>query len=192
MKFTAPCVQTTIASPLGPMLLAASPAGLAGIWFTDQRHLPPAERIRAWPPEPTHPALIAAAGQLGAYFGGKLTRFDLPLDLSAGTPFQQSVWQALRQIPAGSTLSYGDLARQIGQPAAVRAVGAAVGRNPLSIVVPCHRVLGAGGALTGYAGGLHRKTALLQLEGALIPEAHQSARHSASTDAGEGIRLPAH
>lgn len=192
MKLTAPCVRATIASPLGPMLLAASPAGLAGVWFTDQRHLPPAELIRSWRPEPTHPLLIAAADQLAAYFLGKSTHFRLPLDLSAGTLFQQAVWRVLLQIPAGSTLSYGDLARQIGKPAAVRAVGAAVGRNPLSIVVPCHRVLGAGGALTGYAGGLRRKTALLQLEGALIPEAHQSAPHSASTHTGAGIRLPAH
>lgn len=192
MKLTAPCVQATIRSPLGPMLLAASPAGLAGVWFTDQRHLPPAELIRSWRPEPTHPVLIAAADQLAAYFHGKSTHFHLPLDLSAGTLFQQAVWRALMQIPAGGTLSYGDLARQIGKPAAVRAVGAAVGRNPLSIVVPCHRVLGAGGALTGYAGGLHRKTALLQLEGALIPAAHQSVPHSASTHTGEGVRLPAH
>ena len=192
MKFTAPCVQTTIGSPLGPMLLAASTAGLAGVWFTDQRHLPPAELIRSWRPEPVHPVLIAAADQLATYFLGKSTHFDLPLDLSSGTPFQQAVWQALLQIPAGSTLSYGVLARQIGKPAAVRAVGAAVGRNPLSIVVPCHRVLGAGGALTGYAGGLHRKTALLHLEGALIPETHQSVPHSASTHTGESVRLPAH
>lgn len=186
MKLTAPCVQATIASPLGPMLLAASPAGLAGVWFTDQRHLPPAELIRGWLQEPAHPVLIAAADQLSAYYRGQLTRFDLPLDLCAGTPFQQTVWQTLLDIPTGDTLSYGDLARQIGRPAAVRAVGAAVGRNPLSIVVPCHRVLGAGGALTGYAGGLQRKTALLQLEGALIPASHQSALHSASTRKGKG------
>lgn len=192
MKPAASCVQTTIASPLGPMLLAASPSGLAGVWFTDQRHLPPVELIRGWLQEPAHPVLIAAAEQLSAYYRGQLTRFDLPLDLAVGTPFQQAVWQALLHTPAGGTLSYGALARQIGKPAAVRAVGAAVGRNPLSIVVPCHRVLGAGGALTGYAGGLQRKTALLQLEGVLIPESHQSALHSASTHAAASKRLPAH
>ena len=92
--------------------------------------------------------------------------FDLPLDLSGGTPFQQAVWRALLAIPSGATTSYGALARALGSPTAVRAVGAAVGRNPISIVVPCHRVLGAGGALTGYAGGLARKQALLRLEGA--------------------------
>jgi len=192
MKITTPCVRTTIASPLGPVLLAASPSGLAGVWFTDQRHLPPTELIQSWREEPTHRVLVAAAEQLSAYFRGARTYFELPLDLSAGTPFQQAVWQTLLQIPAGGSRSYGDLARQINKPAAVRAVGAAVGRNPISIVVPCHRVLGAGGTLTGYAGGLHRKTALLQLEGALIPEAHQSVLHSASTHTGNGICLPAH
>ena len=101
------------------------------------------------------------------YFAGTRTAFELPLDLQGGTVFQQSVWQALLSIPRGGTTSYGVISRSIGQPAAVRAVGAAVGRNPVSIVVPCHRVLGAGGALTGYAGGLDRKTALLRLEGAV-------------------------
>jgi len=192
MNLPASCVQTTIASPLGPMLLAASSQGLAGVWFTDQRHLPPAERIRGWPQAPTHPVLAEAAQQLDAYFRGERRRFELPLDLAAGTVFQQAVWRALLHIPAGGTLSYADLARQISRPAAVRAVGAAVGRNPLSIVLPCHRVLGTGGALTGYAGGLQRKTALLQLESALIPETHQSAPHPASTQDSAGGGLPAH
>jgi len=100
---------------------------------------------------------------LQRYFAGTLMSFDLPLDL-LGTPFQRSVWQALLRIPAGRTCSYGELAHAIGKPAAARAVGAAVGRNPVSLVVPCHRVLGAGGALTGYAGGVERKRALLELE----------------------------
>ena len=95
---------------------------------------------------------------------GKRERFDMKLDLSHGTAFQQSVWQALLAIPAGKTLTYGALSVNVGNPAAVRAVGAAVGRNPISVIVPCHRVLGADGSLTGYAGGLHRKTALLELE----------------------------
>ena len=105
--------------------------------------------------------------QLTEYFAGQRVRFDVPMDLAGGTAFQQSVWQALLTIAPGETASYSDISRRIGKPAAVRAVGAAVGRNPISIIVPCHRVLGADGALTGYAGGLERKTALLQLEGAL-------------------------
>ena len=112
--------------------------------------------------------LQAAAAQLADYFGGRRTRFELPLDLAWGTPFQQSVWQALLAIPSGRSSSYAALGRALGRPQAARAVGAAVGRNPLSIVVPCHRVLGAAGGLTGYAGGLERKTALLKLEGALM------------------------
>ena len=108
--------------------------------------------------------LRSAAQQLQAYFEGETDGFDLPLDLTAGTAFQQSVWQALLGVPSGQTQSYGDLARLLNKPKAVRAVGAAVGRNPVSIIVPCHRILGAGGQLTGYAGGLWRKQALLKLE----------------------------
>ena len=192
MTSAAACVQTTIASPLGLMLLAASPHGLIGAWFTDQRHLPPAERIQGWPQAPTHAVLVEATRQLSAYFQGARKSFELPLDFTSGTAFQQAVWQALLNIPAGATLSYGALARQLGKPAAVRAVGAAVGRNPLSIVVPCHRVLGANGALTGYAGGLQRKTALLELEGALVPALHQSAPPLASTQQAKSSRLAAH
>jgi methylated-DNA-[protein]-cysteine S-methyltransferase len=103
--------------------------------------------------------------QLTEYFSGQRSRFDVPLDLAYGTAFQQSVWQALLTIPPGGTTSYSELSARIGKPAAVRAVGAAIGRNPVSIIVPCHRVMGAGGALTGYAGGLERKSALLRLEG---------------------------
>ncbi len=158
-------VTDTHDSPLGPILLAASSRGLAGLWFQGQRHWPQASD--RWLAQPGHPVLVQARQQLQAYFDGKLASFDLPVDLSAGTVFQSRVWEALRAIPAGHTESYAALAARIGAPRAVRAVGAAVGRNPLSIVVPCHRVLGAGGALTGYAGGLARKTALLRLEGAL-------------------------
>jgi methylated-DNA-[protein]-cysteine S-methyltransferase len=104
---------------------------------------------------------------LQQYFAGQRTLFDLPLNTATGTAFQQAVWQALLTIRPGTTCSYCTLASRIGKPAAVRAVGAAVGRNPLSIIVPCHRVIGTNGSLTGYAGGLARKTALLQLEGAL-------------------------
>jgi methylated-DNA-[protein]-cysteine S-methyltransferase len=164
MKFHSSIVQTRYESPLGPMIVAATGSGLAGLWFEGQRHLPDSS---AWPVQPRHPVLRQTITQLEEYFGGSRTSFDLPLDLKGGTAFQQSVWQALLAIPRGGTTSYGVLSQRIGQPAAMRAVGAAVGRNPLSIIVPCHRVLGADGSLTGYAGGLQRKSALLQLEGAL-------------------------
>jgi methylated-DNA-[protein]-cysteine S-methyltransferase len=164
MKFDSSIAQTRFESPLGPMIVAATARGLAGVWFEGQRHLPDSA---AWPHDSSHPVLKKAVAQLREYFAGKRTTFDLPLDLQGGTAFQQSVWQALLSIPRGGTTSYGVLSQRIGKPAAVRAVGAAVGRNPLSIVVPCHRVLGADGSLTGYAGGLERKTALLHLEGAV-------------------------
>ena len=156
---------TRFDSPLGRMLLAATDRGLAGVWFEDQRHGPDA---RGWPEDPAHPVLVEAVAQLREYFAGEREAFALRLDLQAGTPFQQDVWHALLAIPPGGTTSYGDLARRLGRATAARAIGAAVGRNPISIVVPCHRVLGTGGGLTGYAGGLERKTALLRLEGALM------------------------
>ena len=159
-------VQSRTDTPLGSVWLAASPTGLCGLWFDRQRHLPgQLTGPTAWPEAPQHPVLRAAAQQVQQYLQGARTHFDLPLDLARGTAFQQAVWQALLRIPRGQTCSYGALARAIGRPQAVRAVGAAVGRNPLSVVVPCHRVLGQGGALTGYAGGLARKAALLHLEG---------------------------
>ncbi|MBF9267319.1 methylated-DNA--[protein]-cysteine S-methyltransferase [Paracidovorax cattleyae] len=162
-------VQMRISSPLGDMRLAASPGGLAGIWFEGQRHQPTdhLDGPGAWPHDPAHPVLVAAASQLREYLEGRRSRFDLPLDLSAGTAFQRDVWQALVEIPHGAVTSYAGLARALGRPLAMRAVGAAVGRNPVSVIVPCHRVLGSDGTLTGYAGGLPRKTALLRLEGAL-------------------------
>jgi len=157
-------VCTHYESPLGTMLLAATDRGLAGVWFVGQRHGPDAS---GWRHDPQHPVLQEAVAQLAAYYAGERTSFTLPLDLAFGTPFQQSVWAALQAIPRGGTTSYAELARRLGRPQAARAIGAAVGRNPVSIVVPCHRVVGTGGALTGYAGGLERKTALLRLEGAL-------------------------
>lgn len=164
MNFDPSIVQTRFDSPLGTMIVAVTDRGLAGVWFEGQRHLPDTRR---WPTDDRHPVLVRALTQLREYFGGQRRHFDLPLDLQGGTTFQQSVWQALLAIPGGETTSYGRLSQRIGKPAAVRAVGAAVGRNPLSIVVPCHRVLGTDGSLTGYAGGLERKTALLKLEGVL-------------------------
>ncbi|NPC57272.1 methylated-DNA--[protein]-cysteine S-methyltransferase [Caenimonas soli] len=165
MRFDTSIVQARYRSPLGPMIVAATARGVAGVWFDGQRHLPDCS---AWPAAPGNPLLCKAMQQLDEYFAGTRTAFDLPLDLQGGTAFQQSVWQALLSIPRGGTTSYGTLSHRIGQPAAVRAVGAAVGRNPVSIVVPCHRVLGSDGSLTGYAGGLERKGALLRLEGALM------------------------
>ena len=164
MKFNTPSLSThVIGSPLGAITLAATDRGLAGVWFDAQQHLPD---MTGWRPDPAHPVLCIAAEQLTAYFAGQRSDFDLPLDLSHGTAFQQAIWQALLAIPHGTTTSYGALGARIGNPAAVRAVGAAVGRNPISVIVPCHCVIGMNGALTGYAGGLHRKTALLTLEGA--------------------------
>lgn len=170
MTLRDPRVQTLVPSPLGELRLVASATGLAGLWFVqEQRHEPPADLRAAWPTVASHPVLDAAARQLEAYFQGRREDFDLPLDLSQGTPFQRAVWTALLAIPAGATTTYGALAASLGLPRAVRAVGAAVGRNPLGIIVPCHRVLGATGKLTGYAGGLDRKQALLQLERGATP-----------------------
>lgn len=169
MKFDSDIVRSHCATALGRVHVAATPRGLAGAWFAGQRHEPPG--LARWREEPGHPLLVQACIQLREYVAGQRTTFELPLDLQGGTHFQQSVWQALLAIPRGATTSYGALSSRIGKPAAVRAVGAAVGRNPLSVIVPCHRVLGADGSLTGYAGGLARKTALLALEGARAREA---------------------
>ena len=142
------------------MLLAARDNALAGLWFTDQQHLP---EMSGWTPGECA-VLRQAQSQLDEYFAGQLRQFDLALAAGAGTPFQQAVWAALRDIDYGQRCTYAAVAERIGRPRAVRAVGAAVGRNPWGIVVPCHRVLGSNGTLTGYAGGLERKRALLLLE----------------------------
>jgi methylated-DNA-[protein]-cysteine S-methyltransferase len=156
--------RCTFASPLGPMTLAATSKGLSGLWFDGQKHMPD---ISAWPVQADHALLLQTQEQLRQYFAGQRSQFYLPLDLAQGTLFQQQVWQGLLDIPCGNTIAYGTLATRVGRPAAVRALGAAVGRNPISIVVPCHRVVGANGSLTGYAGGLPRKMALLELEAAM-------------------------
>lgn len=153
--------QCRIDTPLGPMTLAATERGLAGAWFDGQAHHPgelaaPEQHRQRW--------LVQGAAELQAYLAGRRTAFGVPLD-PQGTAFQQAVWRQLCAIPRGAVSSYGALAQALGQPQAARAVGAAVGRNPLSVVVPCHRVLGRDGSLTGYAGGLPRKQALLALEG---------------------------
>ncbi len=155
--------QARYASPLGSLLLARTEQGMAGAWFESQKWHPAPFHA---PVNPDDPLLREAARQIGDYFAGTRTHFDLPLDLH-GTPFQQSVWRALCAIEPGRTQSYAEVAHRVGSPQAVRAVGAAVGRNPASVIVPCHRVVGTNGSLTGYAGGLERKRALLKLEGAL-------------------------
>ena len=151
--------QARIDTPLGTLTAAATDKGLAGLWFDGQMHHPGPLSV---PHEPEQRWLAQARDELAAYFnaGG---RFNVPLDLH-GTPFQLAVWNALLHVDAGATTSYSDIASRVGSPTAVRAAGAAVGRNPVSIVVPCHRVLGSNGSLTGYAGGLPRKRALLELE----------------------------
>lgn len=163
MKLPNHTVRTNTPSPLGPITLAAASEKLVGVWFEAQAHLPDLSHCKQ---APNHPVLQHAAEQLAEYFAGQRRQFELPIDLSTGTVFQQKVWQALLDIPCGQTCSYKALSITIGQPAAVRAVGGAVGRNPVGIIVPCHRVIGSHGALTGYAGGLERKIALLQLESA--------------------------
>jgi methylated-DNA-[protein]-cysteine S-methyltransferase len=145
-----------IPSPVGALTLTAERGALIAIDFGA-----PAGHAAAAPP--ADPVLGEAARQLAAYFAGELRTFDLPLRPS-GTPFQLTVWEALRRIPYGETVTYGELARSIGRPTAARAVGSANHRNPLPIVVPCHRVIGADGTLTGYAGGLAVKSALLAIE----------------------------
>ena len=143
--------RLTVASPVGPLTLGECDGALTGIWFRDEAagdHTP---------------LLDEAAKQLADYFGGRRRDFDLPL-APAGTPFQREVWSALRAIPYGQTRSYKDIAAAVGRPAACRAVGMANNRNPLPIVVPCHRVVGASGALTGYAAGVEVKRQLLDLE----------------------------
>jgi methylated-DNA-[protein]-cysteine S-methyltransferase len=153
--------QAAVDTPLGILRLARTDAGLAGAWFDGQRHHP---GPLAAPERPHDPLLRAAAAQLADYFAGRRTRFDVPLDLR-GTPFQRAVWHTLLTIGCGQTRRYADIALAVGSSRALRAVGAAIGKNPLSIVVPCHRVIGSDGSLTGYAGGLPRKRALLALEG---------------------------
>jgi methylated-DNA-[protein]-cysteine S-methyltransferase len=163
-----------VQSPWDQITLATSPSGLNGAWFEGQKHHPDTS---LWQTNEKHAILVKAETLLNAYWHSKLAAKqsarhwlkDIPLDLSGGTAFQQAVWQALLSIPQGATCTYGQLAAAIGKPHAVRAVGTAIGRNPISILIPCHRVLGGQGQLTGYAGGVWRKQALLLLENAITP-----------------------
>ena len=152
-------VHTVTDSPVGPLTLVAVEGNLVGCYMDAQRHRPTDAIFGAPAPEP----FAAAVEQLAEYFAGQRLDFDLPLAFR-GTPFQQRVWSALREIPYGETESYGELANRIGSPGASRAVGLANGRNPIGIIVPCHRVIGASGSLTGYGGGIERKRALLDME----------------------------
>jgi methylated-DNA-[protein]-cysteine S-methyltransferase len=164
--------QGVIDTPLGPLTALASDAGLMGLWFDSQQHGPglleaPLDNDQRW--------IAQARDELGRYFAGRLREFKVAL-APQGTPFQEAVWRRLCAIRCGETTSYGQIARDVGSPQASRAVGAAVGRNPISIIVPCHRVIGENGTLTGYAGGLHRKQALLDTEGIVLAP---GARHDA-------------
>jgi len=150
-----------IASPVGKLTLVASDQGLVAILWENDR--PRRVRLSEMAAEEQHPVLVEVERQLGEYFAGTRTTFSVALDMR-GTRFQRDVWEALLAIPFGETRSYGQLARQLGNPRATRAVGAANGRNPVSIIVPCHRVIGSSGKLTGFAGGLDTKARLLDLE----------------------------
>lgn len=147
-------------TPQGTMLATATDNGLAGVYFKGQKHFP---KQRDWRRDARHPVLRQAKRELAEYFAGRRKRFDVALD-PQGSVFQRSIWKAISKVGFGRTLTYGELAQRAGHPGSARAAGAATGRNPLSIIVPCHRIMGADGSLTGYAGGLSRKRALLELE----------------------------
>ena len=154
-----------VPSPVGSLLVSAEDEGLTSVWFAPHEGRIGADWVRdRGGTDVASRTLASARAQLEAYFAGSLRAFDVPL-APTGTPFQLRVWEALRRIPFGETISYSTLARRIGSPDAVRAVGAANGRNPLPIIVPCHRVIGADGSLTGFGGGIERKRWLLDHEG---------------------------
>ncbi|MEO7385905.1 MAG: methylated-DNA--[protein]-cysteine S-methyltransferase [Gammaproteobacteria bacterium] len=162
MRIEGLVAQTRFDSPLGPLTAAATDEGLAGLWFDGQAHHPGSLTA---PENPRHPVLRQVRRELEGYWRDGHATFEVPLDLR-GTDFQRRVWRALLRIRPGKTSTYAEIATRAGSAAAVRAAGAAIGRNPVSIIVPCHRVLGRDGSLTGYAGGLKRKQALLMREGA--------------------------
>lgn len=151
-------------SPLGPVIAVAGEAGLTHVDFVGAKYEKPVGRD--WVEDPAHPALRACREQLDEYFAGDRKAFDLPL-AAQGSAFQQRVWQEIARVPYGETITYGELAKRAGVPGQARAAGAATGRNPIGVIVPCHRIMGSDGSLTGYAGGLERKRGLLELEGAL-------------------------
>jgi methylated-DNA-[protein]-cysteine S-methyltransferase len=158
-------------SPRGRMLLVAGDEGLSGVYFDGQKYLP--QVASQWRRDARHATLRQAQSELAEYFGGERKRFEVAL-APEGTPFQRTVWKAISGVGFGQTISYGELANRAGCPGSARAAGAATGRNPIGIIVPCHRIVGSNGSLTGYAGGLDRKRALLALE-AGIPELRLTA-----------------
>jgi methylated-DNA-[protein]-cysteine S-methyltransferase len=179
-------VYKIVDSPVGKLKLVARGARLAAILW--ERDRPNRVRLGPMREDERSPILLETARQLQEYFAGTRSRFELELDF-AGTAFQQKVWAALLTIPFGETRSYGEIARQVGSPNAVRAVGAANGRNPISVIAPCHRVIGASGELTGFAGGLKAKERLLALEGH-VPSQAKTAKKK--MDTGNGSRaIPA-
>jgi methylated-DNA-[protein]-cysteine S-methyltransferase len=175
-------VSKTIDSPVGSLTLVATDAGLAAILWENDR--PGRVRLDIQKQDENHPVLRETERQLREYFAGRRTRFTVKLDMK-GTTFQRQVWSALLTIPFGETRSYRQIAQQIGSPDAVRAVGAANGRNPVSIIAPCHRVIGSNGALTGFAGGLETKAFLLAHEGAPTGAVRAAAARSQETGTGK-------
>jgi methylated-DNA-[protein]-cysteine S-methyltransferase len=157
---TSPLLYTHMTSPIGRLLLCGDELRLTRLYTAPAAEDPNLVRDA----RPADAPFARVREQLEAYFAGERVEFDVPLNLDGATPFHRSVWQHLLEIPYGTTISYGDLAAQLGKPTAARAVGAANGRNPIAIIVPCHRVIGSGGNLTGYAGGLERKRYLLRHE----------------------------
>ncbi|RSN64809.1 methylated-DNA--[protein]-cysteine S-methyltransferase [Actinomadura sp. WAC 06369] len=155
--------HTVLESAVGPLTAVVTDGALSGLYMQDQRHRPAQDTFGLPADDPDEKPFAQVAEQLDAYFAGDLTEFDVPLALN-GTPFQRRVWDALRHIPYGETVTYGELALDIGSPTASRAVGLANGKNPISVIVPCHRVVGSNGDLTGYGGGIERKRYLLEFE----------------------------
>lgn len=155
---------TIIKSPIDDLLLVADDSALTGLYFVGYKHIPAASK--GWTRNKQHPILCQAAKQLQEYFSGKREKFSVPLRLG-GTDFQEKIWKKIASIPYGKTVSYTILAKQAGSVDAIRAAGTATGRNPISIIIPCHRVVGKDGSLHGFAGGLDRKRHLLEIEGLL-------------------------
>jgi methylated-DNA-[protein]-cysteine S-methyltransferase len=170
MNSTAAREHVILPSPIGPLTLVAEAGELTALYMDAQQHRPDESSLGV-PGDPDAAPFATASRQLADYFAGQLTEFDLPL-APAGTPFQRRVWAALQAIPYGQTWSYAQLAGKIGQATAVRAVGLANGRNPIALVIPCHRVIGSDGSLTGYGGGLDRKRFLLDLEARAAASRH--------------------
>jgi len=153
-------------SPMGKMLIVAADEGLRGLYFIDQKYY--REVQSEWTRAPKHPVVRQTAREMQEYFAGKRRQFDIPL-APEGTPFQASIWKAISSVKYGDSITYSELARRAGHPDAIRAAGTATGRNPITIIVPCHRIVGSDGSLTGYAGGLDRKRALQELESGTRP-----------------------